>query len=67
MAPAGTREVAARLVRRAGGRPDADLRLTLEQALARLTVRQRTVLVLRYFEDLTEVQAAPASASAPAP
>jgi RNA polymerase sigma-70 factor (sigma-E family) len=37
---------------------DADLRLTLEQALARLTTRQRTVLVLRYFEDLTEVQAA---------
>jgi RNA polymerase sigma-70 factor (sigma-E family) len=35
---------------------DSDLRLTLEQALARLTTRQRTVLVLRYFEDLTEVQ-----------
>jgi RNA polymerase sigma-70 factor (sigma-E family) len=35
-----------------------DLRLTLEQALGRLTVRQRTVLVLRYFEDLTEVQVA---------
>ena len=38
--------------------PDSDLRLTLEQALARLTTRQRTVLVLRYFEDLTEVQTA---------
>lgn len=37
---------------------DPDLRLTLEHALARLTTRQRTVLVLRYFEDLTEVQAA---------
>ncbi|WP_121257031.1 SigE family RNA polymerase sigma factor [Nocardioides ferulae] len=37
---------------------DPDLRLTLEQALGRLTTRQRTVLVLRYFEDLTEVQAA---------
>ena len=36
---------------------DADVRLTLEQALARLTARQRTVLVLRYFEDLTEVEA----------
>ena len=36
---------------------DPDLRLTLERALARLTARQRTVLVLRYFEDLTEVQA----------
>ena len=38
--------------------PDADLRLSLEQALARLTTRQRTVLVLRYFEDLTEAQTA---------
>ncbi|WP_343050293.1 SigE family RNA polymerase sigma factor [Nocardioides ungokensis] len=37
---------------------DADLRITLEQALAGLTTRQRTVLVLRYFEDLTEVQTA---------
>jgi len=37
---------------------DPDLRLSLEQALARLTERQRTVLVLRYFEDLTEVQTA---------
>ena len=37
---------------------DTDLRLSLEQALARLTTRQRTVLVLRFFEDLTEVQVA---------
>ena len=37
---------------------DPDLRLTLEQALRRLTPKQRTLLVLRYFEDLTEVQAA---------
>lgn len=36
---------------------DTDLRLSLEQALGRLTTRQRTVLVLRYFEDLTEAQA----------
>lgn len=43
----------------AGAPPsDPDLRLTLEEALARLTTRQRTVLVLRYFEDLTEVQTA---------
>ena len=35
---------------------DSDLRLILEQALARLTTRQRTVLVLRFFEDMTEVQ-----------
>lgn len=41
----------------AAGR-DPDLRLTLDRALALLTVRQRTVLVLRYFEDLTEVQTA---------
>ena len=39
---------------------DTDLRLSPEQALARLTTRQRTVLVLRYFEDLTEVQTADA-------
>lgn len=38
--------------------PDSDLRLDLEAALARLTERQRTVLVLRFFEDLTEVQTA---------
>ena len=37
---------------------DRDLRLSLEAALARLTTRQRTVLVLRFFEDLTEVQTA---------
>ena len=37
---------------------DADLRLTLEDALRRLTPKQRTVLVLRYFEDLTEAQTA---------
>ena len=33
-------------------------RLTVEQALARLTAKQSAVLVLRYFEDLTEMQAA---------
>ena len=33
-------------------------RLTLAQALQRLTPRQRAVLVLRFYEDLTEVQAA---------
>ena len=43
------------------GRDDAGTvmdRLTLESALDRLTPRQRTVLVLRFYEDLTEVQAA---------
>ena len=34
---------------------DADLRLTIEQGL---TDKQRTVLVLRFFEDLTEVETA---------
>ena len=42
------------------GTPETDLRLSLEAALARLTARQRTVLVLRFFEDLTEVQTADA-------
>jgi len=38
--------------------PDTELRLTMIAALGRLTARQRTVLVLRYVEDLTEVEAA---------
>lgn len=38
--------------------PDADVRLSVRDALARLTTRQRTVLVLRFFEDLTEQQVA---------
>jgi RNA polymerase sigma factor (sigma-70 family) len=37
-----------------------DLRLLLMRALARLTVKQRTVLVLRHFEDLSESQVAAA-------
>ena len=37
---------------------DPDLRLTLAEALGRLTPRQRSVLVLRYYEDLTEREAA---------
>lgn len=39
---------------------DSDLRLTLDAALAQLTAKQRTILVLRFFEDLTEVQTADA-------
>lgn len=36
----------------------ADLRIVVRGALARLTPRQRTVLVLRYFEDLPEAEVA---------
>ncbi|MCF1596256.1 SigE family RNA polymerase sigma factor [Streptomyces muensis] len=38
--------------------PDAELRLLMRGALARLTARQRMVLVLRYFEDLPEADVA---------
>lgn len=37
---------------------DPDLRLSVAEALSRLTAKQRAVLVLRFFEDLTEAQAA---------
>jgi RNA polymerase sigma-70 factor (sigma-E family) len=37
---------------------DVDLQLSLEHALERLTAKQRAVIVLRYYEDLTETQAA---------
>lgn len=39
---------------------EADLSLALRAALAKLTLRQRTTVVLRYFEDLTETQTADA-------
>jgi RNA polymerase sigma-70 factor (sigma-E family) len=46
----------------AGARPDpaeaTALRLTLAEALARLSPRQRAVIVLRFYEDLTDAQAA---------
>jgi RNA polymerase sigma-70 factor (sigma-E family) len=42
----------------AAGSADADDRLVLRQALARLAPRQRAVIVLRYFDDLTEAQTA---------
>ena len=37
---------------------DVDLHIVLARALDRLTEKQRTVLVLRYFEDLTESETA---------
>ena len=37
---------------------DADQRVVVAAALLRLTARQRQVLVLRFFEDLTEVETA---------
>ena len=37
---------------------DADARLTLASALARLSARQRAVLVSRFYEDRTEVDTA---------
>ncbi|CAM5585987.1 SigE family RNA polymerase sigma factor [Streptomyces chartreusis] len=40
------------------GAAAAELRLLMRGALARLTARQRTVLVLRYFEDLPEADVA---------
>ena len=36
----------------------ADVRLTVQAALMRLTARQRAVLVLRFYEDLTETATA---------
>jgi RNA polymerase sigma-70 factor (sigma-E family) len=36
----------------------SDLKITMRRALSRLTQRQRTVLVLRYFEDLSEAEVA---------
>jgi RNA polymerase sigma-70 factor (sigma-E family) len=40
-------------------------RLTLQVALARLTPKQRAVLVLRFYEDLTEAQTAAALGTSP--
>ncbi|MCM2579537.1 SigE family RNA polymerase sigma factor [Streptomyces meridianus] len=44
--------------RSADGAGAAELRVLMRQALGRLTQRQRTVLALRYFEDLPEGEVA---------
>ena len=54
----GITEVAAEPAERAAVPEGSEDRLVLREALARLTPKQRAVLVLRYFEDLTEVQTA---------
>ncbi len=51
-------ESASRFDEPSGVGVDVDVQLSLERALQRLTPRQRAVLVLRYYEDLTEVEAA---------
>ncbi|HET7735185.1 MAG TPA: SigE family RNA polymerase sigma factor [Nocardioidaceae bacterium] len=43
---------------RPGPAEDSDLRISLRDALTTLTPRQRSVIVLRYYDDLTEVQTA---------
>jgi RNA polymerase sigma-70 factor (sigma-E family) len=41
-----------------GGEPSVDRRILLDRALAGLTPRQRAVVVLRYYDDLSERAAA---------
>jgi RNA polymerase sigma-70 factor (sigma-E family) len=59
----GRREVPVAAPPEAARRDDtdaADRRLDLASALAQLPARQRAVIVLRYYEDLTEVETAAA-------
>ncbi|HEX7738565.1 MAG TPA: SigE family RNA polymerase sigma factor [Marmoricola sp.] len=44
---------------------DPDLAISLERALAELTPRQRALLVLRFYEDMTETQTAAALGISP--
>ncbi|MDP9849128.1 SigE family RNA polymerase sigma factor [Streptosporangium lutulentum] len=52
--------VVAALPERGAEDADVELRMLVRQALARLTAKQRAVLVLRYFEDLPEAEVAAA-------
>ncbi len=53
------RELPVDSVRDAGRRaPESEVALVVRQALARLTPKQRAVLVLRHFDDLSEAETA---------
>ncbi|MCW2783557.1 MAG: sigma-70 region 4 domain protein, partial [Marmoricola sp.] len=54
----GREQLTDRLPDRAGATSDRDSDLSLAAALATLAPRQRAVVVLRYYEDLTEVETA---------
>jgi RNA polymerase sigma-70 factor (sigma-E family) len=54
----GVTEAPGHVTDRPGTGADVDLQLSLERALDLLTPKQRTVLVLRYYEDLTEPETA---------
>ena len=60
--PPGGR-TAARYDEPSGNDAHVDLQLSVQRALERPTPRQRAVVVLRYYEDLTEVEATRSSAS----
>lgn len=54
----GREQAVASVPDRAAAAPDRDLSLALDSALGSLAPRQRAVLVLRYYEDLTERETA---------
>lgn len=54
----GRERLVDRVPEHAAGTGDADQELSLAAALATLAPRQRAVIVLRYYEDLTEVETA---------
>jgi RNA polymerase sigma-70 factor (sigma-E family) len=52
------RDVLAEPSESAGTSPDPDMSMVVQRALARLTERQRAVVVLRHFDDLSEADTA---------